>query len=175
MAKARPELCASCHDDSSCLECHAGNVRPMRIHAGDFLSTHGLEARGSNNDCQACHRLQSDCIACHDRLGLSATSGAGFQGEGGFAFHPPGFRDGVGGEGHAFAAQRNLGACASCHDEDTCLACHATTNVARPGLGVSPHGPGFADSMRCERLAEANRRVCLRCHAPGEPALSCVP
>ena len=64
-------------------------------------------------------------------------------------------------------------ACVSCHEEDTCLACHAGTQVASPGLGVSPHGPNFGSSLRCQTLANRNRRACLQCHAPGEPQLNC--
>ncbi|MCA9635915.1 MAG: cytochrome c3 family protein, partial [Myxococcales bacterium] len=60
IAKANPSLCAQCHTESQCVECHAGAVRPMRIHAGDCLTTHALDARAATQDCQSCHRAQSD-------------------------------------------------------------------------------------------------------------------
>jgi hypothetical protein len=177
VAKSSGKMCEACHDESFCLDCHAGVLRPMRIHAADYLSTHGLDARSGRTDCQSCHRLQTDCLACHERLGFTSDRGGGESafGVGSVtAFHPDGWSDGLGGrQGHAFAAQRNLRACVSCHEEDTCLSCHAGTQVANPGLGVSPHGPNFASSLRCQTLANRNRRACLQCHAPGEAQLSC--
>jgi hypothetical protein len=89
-------------------------------------------------------------------------------------FHPENWSGAPGmPQGHASSAQRNIGACVSCHSEDSCLACHATTGAVTPGLNVSPHGPSFARSARCDSLASHNRRVCLRCHAPGDPQLEC--
>lgn len=177
VAKSSPKLCQACHDDDDCLDCHTGSLRPMRIHAADYLSTHGLDARSGRIDCQSCHRSQSDCLACHERLGLSSDRGSSESAFGvgsGLSFHPAGWSDGLGGrQAHAFAAQRNLRACVSCHEEDSCLACHAGTLAARPGLGVSPHGPGFAASLRCQTLANRNRRACLQCHAPGDAQLDC--
>jgi hypothetical protein len=175
IAQANPSLCRSCHDDASCQECHNGAVRPLRIHATDYLATHPLDARARTQDCQACHRLQSDCLACHERVGIGRGPDSGFGVGSGLRLHPEGWSGPPGmPQGHAFAAQRNLGACASCHDEDSCLSCHATTDVARPGLGVNPHGREFATSPRCTALAAANRRVCLKCHAPGDPQLECL-
>ncbi len=176
-AKANPQLCAQCHNETFCTDCHAGATRPMRIHSGDYLTSHALDARAQTQDCQACHRMQSDCLACHQRLGLDrrgldARFGVGSP----LRFHPPGW-DGPPGspQSHAFAAQRNIAACASCHTEDSCLACHATTGAGRiRGLNVSPHGPGFANSLRCSSLAASNRRVCLKCHAPGDPRNDCL-
>jgi hypothetical protein len=177
VAKANPSLCRACHDDDSCLDCHAGSMRPLRIHAADFLSTHGMDARSGRSDCQSCHRAQTDCLACHQRVGLSSDRGSdesAFGPGAAVAFHPAGWSDGIGGrQGHAFAAQRNIRACVSCHEEDSCLACHSGTQAARPGLGVSPHGPDFASSLRCQTLANRNRRACLQCHAPGEAQLDC--
>ncbi len=175
IAKANPNLCKSCHDDDFCQECHNGAMRPMRIHAGDYLTAHALDARARTQDCQSCHRMQTDCAACHERLGLGRGPETAFGVGSRLRFHPEGWSGPPGmRQGHSFPAQRNIGACASCHDEDSCLACHATTAAARPGLNVTPHGPDFASSARCQSLARANRRVCLKCHAPGDPNLDCI-
>lgn len=174
-AQANAKLCESCHDETMCTDCHAGSIRPLRIHSGDFITTHALDSRGRTNDCQACHRTQTFCLGCHQRLGFDSEPGSDFAVGGALRFHPDDWSGPPGmPQAHAHAAQRNIAACASCHTEDSCLACHATTNAAMPGLGVSPHGPGFRDSARCNALAERNRRVCLKCHAPGTPALECL-
>lgn len=182
IAKTNPQLCASCHDDNFCADCHAGPIRPMRLHADDYLTHHAIDARANTQDCSSCHQAQTECRGCHIRAGVSSASGKGpGQGSGtygvgsGLRFHPGDWSGPPGAlQGHALPAQRNITACASCHSEDSCLACHATTGAARPGLNASPHGGGFAGSIRCNALANRNRRVCLKCHAPGDLALECL-
>lgn len=175
VTKANPGMCESCHDETFCLDCHAGAVRPMRIHAGDYITVHALDARARTQDCQACHRTQTFCLGCHERMGFGERLEGDFGIGGSLTFHPPGWSGPPGlPQDHAQAAQRNMAACASCHTEDSCLACHATTGAATPGLGVNPHGPGFRDSPRCQALAVRNRRACLKCHPPGVPALECL-
>lgn len=175
IAKANPRLCEACHDETFCTDCHAGSMRPLRIHAGDYLTTHALDANARTQDCQACHRTQTFCLGCHERVGFGDRESGAFAVGGSLQFHPDGWAGPPGmPQSHAFAAQRNITACASCHDEDSCLACHATTDAAQPGLDVSPHGPGFADSPRCAALAARNRRVCLKCHAPGDMRMECL-
>lgn len=176
ISKANPELCASCHDDSFCTDCHAGPVRPMRIHAADYLNSHPIDARANSQDCSSCHSLQTECRACHLRTGVTSEGEEGAFGVGSpLRFHPADWSGPPGTpQGHALPAQRNISTCASCHTEDSCLACHATTGAARPGLNVSPHGGGFAGSARCSALESRNRRVCLKCHAPGDIALECL-
>lgn len=174
IAKANPRLCESCHDEQSCTDCHAGPIRPLRIHSGDYLATHAMDAKARTQDCQACHRTQSFCLACHERMGFGEAEESAFGVGGGLRFHPEGFSGPPGmPQSHAQAAQRNMASCTSCHTEDTCLACHATTGGTTPGLDISPHGPGFADSVRCQALEARNRRVCLKCHAPVDSALDC--
>ncbi len=175
ISKSNGKLCNSCHDDAFCIDCHDGPIRPMRIHAGDYLTIHAQDARAAISDCQSCHRTQSFCQACHDRVGFGDRQDGEFGVGGALQFHPPDWAGPPGmPQGHAHAAQRNIGTCVSCHSEDSCLSCHATTGAARPGLDVSPHGPGFARSARCDALAGHNRRMCLRCHAPGDPQLECL-
>jgi hypothetical protein len=174
IAKANPKLCNACHDQTFCNDCHNGSLRPLRIHAGDYLTAHALDARARTQDCQSCHRTQTFCLGCHERLGFGERADGAFGVGGGLRFHPAGWSAPPGmPQGHSHAAQRNIAACASCHSEDSCLACHATTGVATPGLGVSPHGPGFGQSARCMALTTRNRRACLKCHAPVDPRLDC--
>jgi c(7)-type cytochrome triheme protein len=176
ISKANPELCASCHDDKFCADCHAGPIRPMRLHADDYLTHHAIDARANTQDCSSCHQLQTECRGCHLRVGVTADGDESAFGVGSsLRFHPAGWAGPPGGpQGHALPAQRNISTCVSCHGEDTCLACHATTGAATPGLDVSPHGAGFAGSARCTALEGRNRRVCLKCHAPGDLALECL-
>lgn len=174
IAKSNPKACGTCHDDTFCSDCHAGPIRPLRLHSGDFMTTHALQSRARSSNCQACHRTQSFCLACHERLGFSERSEGAFGVGGGLRFHPDGFAGPPGSpQSHAQAAQRNMSACSSCHTEDSCLACHATTAVASAGLDISPHGPDFGGSVRCQALETRNRRVCLKCHTPGDPMLDC--
>jgi hypothetical protein len=63
---------------------------------------------------------------------------------------------------HAYEAQRNIRACASCHREDFCMSCHAGA--------ISPHPIGFAASKRCEALSQKAGRMCLRCHISAQTA-----
>jgi hypothetical protein len=175
IAKANPRLCEACHDERSCTDCHAGAMRPMRIHAGDYLTTHALDARARTLDCQACHRTQSFCIGCHQRVGFGDRRQGEFAVGGTLQFHPPGWSGPPGmPQRHAQAAQANLAACTSCHTEDSCLACHATSGATTPGLDVNPHGVGFGRSARCTALASRNRRACLKCHAPIDPRIDCL-
>ena len=176
IAQANPQMCASCHDENFCTDCHAGPIRPMRLHADDYLTTHAIDARAKSQDCSSCHRLQTECRACHLRAGVTSAGEESAFGVGSpLRFHPVDWHGPPGTpQGHALPAQRNISVCVSCHTQDTCLACHATTGAAKPGLGASPHGPGFADSARCSALELRNRRVCLECHAPGDVALECM-
>lgn len=176
IAKADPELCASCHDDEFCTDCHAGPIRPMRLHAADYLTDHAIDARAATQDCSSCHRLQTDCRGCHLRMGVTSQGEEGAFGVGSpLRFHPDDWSGPPGTpQGHALPAQRNISTCVSCHEEDSCLACHATTDAAKPGLNASPHGAGFGGSLRCATLERRNRRVCLKCHAPGDLALECL-
>lgn len=174
ISKANPGLCKTCHSDTFCTDCHAGAIRPLRIHSGDYLTAHAMDARARTQNCQSCHRTQTFCRGCHERLGFGNRVDGEFAVGGTLQFHPNGWAGPPGmPQGHAHAAQRNIAACASCHSEDSCLACHATTDVAGPGLGVSPHGPGFAGSARCRALSSRSRRACLKCHAPVDPQLEC--
>jgi hypothetical protein len=173
--------CLTCHKLSECNDCHGGVVRPFDLHPADYVSLHGTDARRNTPDCSACHRTQSFCVGCHQRTGVApdATGGQlGVQARNPFgtgtqlkSFHPPGWVNESGPNGHAQQARRNIRTCVSCHREESCIACHSADPTR--GLGVSPHGPAFAGTGRCRALASRNRRACLKCHAPTAVELDC--
>jgi hypothetical protein len=190
VAGRNERACATCHKQSECTDCHAaGVVRPAEIHPSDYASLHAVDARRNVPDCASCHRNQSFCLGCHQRLGVGADPEGGQPGRQpnnpfgtGTAvkhFHPPGWiRDVTGAvltapspASHGFAAKRNLRACVSCHREESCLACHSA-DLSR-SIGINPHGVGFAASGRCRALASRNQRTCVKCHVPGAPELGC--
>lgn len=156
--------CTACHDRSECVACHQGVVKPMEFHPGNYVLTHGVEAKRGTPDCSACHRGQSFCVACHERSGISMgrVPSEFSSTEPGRAFHPAGWASRTAGPNrHAGEARKNLTACASCHREEDCLDCHSN----EPGkLQASPHGKGWRGSARCRALDRGNRRMCLRCH-----------
>jgi hypothetical protein len=155
--------CTACHDQSECVACHQGVVRPLDFHPGNYIATHAVEARRGKPDCSACHRAQSFCVGCHEREGLGTRAASRFAaGDPSRAFHPPGWASaGLGPNLHAAEARRSITSCASCHREDECLTCHS----AQPGSPrASPHPPSWRSSAQCRALDRGNRRMCLRCH-----------
>ncbi len=169
-------FCAQCHAESECAACHDGRVRPRRLHPNDWLSLHGRAADLGSPRCESCHRRQSFCLGCHQRLGMAATGPTGATSKRG-RHHPspsvwtdpPRTR-----AHHASAAQRNLAGCLGCHVERDCVACHATAARGGAGEGVghraNPHGPGFSRS--CRTAMRKNPRPCWVCHDPNDPELA---
>lgn len=173
------KYCNNCHRQQFCLDCHNGVIKPLDFHGNDYISIHPIEARKNEPRCDSCHRLQSFCLGCHERLGIvdAATGTTAFGPGTGRQFHPNGWADPVAGPNHhKWQAERNIKQCVSCHRQETCLECHATNNSAAGAVGkmwVNPHPPDWRGSSRCQSLADRNVRVCLRCHAPTDSALSC--
>lgn len=153
--------CLACHSEPSCNRCHDARTRPQAVHPGDFLSTHMVPARQGAERCDACHRRQSFCVACHERAGVGRDADPAFR-DPSARVHPPGWLTPGAGH-HALQAARGIGSCASCHREEQCLACHAASSG-----GVRPHPPGFASG--CRAMLRKNERACARCHAVGDPA-----
>ncbi|NLI76875.1 MAG: hypothetical protein GX442_10585 [Candidatus Riflebacteria bacterium] len=62
--RADPHRCRTCHEDSSCVACHA--QRP-RSHTLAWVSRrHGLTAASRPDSCKACHTDPGVCLRCHD-------------------------------------------------------------------------------------------------------------
>lgn len=181
VAQNDERYCQNCHRQDFCQSCHNGVVKPLDFHGNDYVSRHPVDARKNDPDCGSCHRRQSFCLGCHERLGVvdlrTGTAGA-FVPVGQKTFHPAGWADpSAAGQAshHSWQAQRNLRQCVGCHRQETCLECHG----ARSGAGqtgkmwVNPHPLGWRGSARCSALASRNLRVCLRCHGMADPELGC--
>jgi hypothetical protein len=155
--------CGACHDESECLACHQGVVKPMEFHPGNYLLTHAVDARRGKPDCGACHRTQTFCVECHEREGLGMRGDSQFSAiDPARAFHPAGWASASGGPNlHAREASRSITTCTSCHRETDCVKCHS----AQPGAGhVTPHPRSWRGSAQCKAMDRGNRRMCLRCH-----------
>lgn len=155
-------LCAECHTERDCVDCHDGRVRPRRVHPGDFLTTHPAMARrdmatGEGGRCASCHTISQFCAECHGRLGIAPIAAPDVRSA--ERWHPPAAVWTRGPSLHAREATRSMQSCASCHAEDDCVQCHGARGI---GAGFSPHPPGFAST--CRAALETNARACVTCH-----------
>jgi hypothetical protein len=136
-------FCANCHAESECAACHDGRRSPPALHPNDWLSLHGRAATLGSPRCESCHRRQSFCLGCHQRLGVAATGPTSATARRGR--HPPApaiWTDPPRTRAHhASAAQRNLEACIGCHVERDCVACHATAPGRRRRGNRPPSQP----------------------------------
>jgi hypothetical protein len=165
IAARQRDQCLACHTEPSCQRCHDGAARPQSIHPGDWISTHMVPARQGADRCDACHRRQTFCIACHERTGVGSNAAAPFYDPAIAKVHPPGWMA-PGPAFHGVQAARDIGSCVSCHREEHCVQCHSTST-----LGARVHPPGFAG--RCREMTRKNDRACARCHVPGDQAERC--
>jgi c(7)-type cytochrome triheme protein len=165
------QKCESCHTQQYCLDCHNGVQKPLKVHPNNWITQHVIPAKRNEPECSSCHRSQTFCVDCHQ-----ATKVSNYEPNrpaGNMQFHPEGwveFRQ-RGPNHHAFEAQKNIRACASCHTEASCIACHATAGVG--GINVNPHPPGWTGSAACVRMRDKNERVCYKCHTPMDQAMRC--
>jgi hypothetical protein len=168
LAQGDLESCSDCHRQTECEACHVSTSKAFRIHPPDFMASHGLQARTQTLDCASCHREQSFCVACHQQTGAAAESRlrTGLNAPlAGAKFHPDGWMTSrANPDHHAFAAQQNMESCASCHQEQTCLKCHAATGG---GPKVDPHPPGFRASGAACRAFRQSPVACVKCHGGG--------
>ena len=167
-ARAAPERCATCHAQTSCDSCHDSN-RPLGpatrnpealesglVHRFDFLSRHPLEARSQPGSCATCH-VKTECDACHVTRGVSGAVA------GGQSPHPLGWASGLGAATnlHGPAARRDIGSCASCHDQGAatnCVRCHQVG-----AAGGTPHPMGWRSTQ------QTSAPECAVCHNGGMP------
>ncbi len=187
-AMMEQNTCSECHADSECLSCHDSLLKPLTVHPNDYITLHPLEARQNSLRCDACHRRQSFCASCHERVGVGFDADPSLRPRN-MRVHPPPeiwVNLPVTAGHHSIAATRDIESCASCHREETCMSCHSNlkTDALRPhsqfgALSVpsgqlpmfDPHPAGF--QAICKYVASKNTRVCLECHAkspgPGVP------
>jgi hypothetical protein len=186
--KRDKEYCSSCHMESFCVQCHDGVGRTMRYHPGDWLSVHFMKAKQDETRCQSCHRVQTFCIDCHVKSGVASVNpGALVTGlaeqtrrtvrtNGAVAIGPHPMRaDGwlapTSKNFHGFFVQRNVRACASCHQENFCVTCHmsgAGTFQPLDQRGGNPHGPN-PQRLKGSTAGSKTARMCLKCHSPLDP------
>jgi hypothetical protein len=165
-ARGNSDLCATCHGQSFCADCHAGQratvlpsvkraeeVGRQFIHRGDWLGQHALRSRAEPGQCIRCHSPKS-CDSCHRARGVSVTSGST-----GRSPHPADWLSPGSPNSHGREARRRITQCAGCHDRgaaSNCIRCHRS--AAKGGLGLNPHPPGWS------RGGKDSDQVCQLCH-----------
>lgn len=152
VAADQGELCAQCHSERECVDCHDGRGRTRQVHQNDFLTTHAQAAQRNQPRCSSCHTVQRFCTECHARMGMASFSASAVAA--GAAFHPPGWD-----ASHGAEARRSMAQCSSCHAERDCVTCHGAAGI---GIGISPHPPGF--TSQCRSALDRNPRACITCH-----------
>lgn len=136
-ARSNPQLCASCHENRFCVECHDQfnpNDLALDSHRRSFSS---ITIGNSGPD----HEQFSDdmCQTCHTDSVLPSHEWS---------------------NSHAREARKNLATCQACHPEgQVCLKCHSAVS----GLGVNPHPKDWDDFEGRMRRA-SNGRTCRQCH-----------
>lgn len=162
-AKMDRKICLECHQEGQCMQCHDSLQKPLSVHPNDYITIHPVQARMDSLQCDACHRYQSFCAACHERVGVGLNADPYFRPRNA-RVHPDytAWVDAPGPQHHGIAASRDMKQCISCHREESCTACHATTGANPASRGTNPHPGGF--TAMCRALAERNDRGCLKCH-----------
>lgn len=181
-ARKSTEVCATCHTQNSCRECHIGNPevanalppatpdnpglaqikrRPPASHQGGFRDRHAAQAAAAPQNCAACH-VRSDCLSCHRPDAASGTPG----------FHPAQFLS-----RHPAAAYARETSCSECHNTTGfCASCHKTAGLVSSGRALrggyhdakqfflAGHGQAARQSLESCVACHAERD-CLQCHS----------
>lgn len=150
VASSNPDVCASCHVRSDCLDCHRpGAASPAPgFHTADYLTAHPAQAYAREARCTSCHNVGQFCQDCHLNAGIASQ---GVQTTAAYHDANPFFST-----GHGQAARQSLESCVACHNEGDCVRCHFNAN---------PHGPDFD----ANRIASRNPTSCTVCHVGGIP------
>ncbi len=187
-AKNKASDCASCHQQSYCLECHKAGFADeqgdfgnnmINVHRSDFHVTHPISARTDPQLCSSCHETKF-CKDCHDRfapedlailshrrgwsdlqISPSGPAHSQFDESQCLSCHPGSVllaHDWS--SSHAREARKNLATCQACHLEgDICLKCHSS----KTGLRVNPHPKSWGNIKgRLDRASKGS--VCRKCH-----------
>jgi hypothetical protein len=177
--------CFECHEHEAqwkrgeCAPCHAAKdlegVLPQTFlrHEGDFMIRHGTLSRQQEQVCTSCHS-EGDCEDCHDTAQILDIEkrrpeevNRQFVHRGDFIVR------------HALEAQSQPARCQSCHEPETCDACHIQRGVSGNAIsGRNPHPPGWVgtDTGALTFHGRAARRdilACASCHEQG-PATNCI-
>ncbi len=161
--------CMDCHAENECQFCHDSLQKPLAVHPNDYITTHPVQARMDSTRCDSCHRMQSFCTACHERVGVSMDADRGLKARNlkvhnDYTSWVDAPAPGVSTLGHhAVVASRDIKQCMACHREESCISCHATSAVPTASRFVNPHPAGF--DKACKALAAKNDRACLKCHS----------
>jgi len=192
-AKGNSVNCASCHEQSYCLDCHkAGKADEMgsfgnnmiNVHRSDFSVSHPLAARAGQNRCNSCHEARF-CSDCHDTWQFKTD-------DIGSPSHRRTFDLGVENADIdvIHAGISSTLACDTCHSSAsmdfhswsigharearrslaTCQACHPEGDVclrchsARGGaIGFNPHPKDWND-IKGNISDASNGKTCRKCH-----------
>lgn len=177
--------CFTCHEheqqwkNAECAPCHAAEdlrrttPRTFLQHDSAFMRRHGALAGFEQRLCQTCH-TQRDCQACHDvTQPLTAEMRMPERLEGAFV-HRGDFIT-----RHAIEAESAPSRCLSCHEPQSCDACHVARGVSDNSRNPRyVHPPGWVtNSTGFPSLhgREARRDIvsCAACHEQGA-ATNCI-
>ena len=164
---SQTKVCAQCHAQEDCMECHADNSDELTasmkyhgrtdrsfVHEPDYLSRHFIESRNDPALCITCHRPRF-CETCHRANGISdITNVPQFDTT---SPHPPDFDNERSPNFHGRIARREIANCASCHDQGRdaiCVECHAEFTD-----DINPHPRGWSSDKDKYR-----DRPCIDCH-----------
>ena len=191
-AEKRPNLCADCHQQSFCLDCHRGggidrnlhtsntgvDYKPL-IHRSDWRELHPIKA-SDKTLCYRCHDAKGFCNECHSKFKPEELR---------FQSHRKGWSDlevkQAGPQHSVFTAAQ----CEACHPNSvlpkhqwsssharearknlaSCQTCHSEGDVclkchsAKEGLKVNPH-PRSWGKISGKMKKAGDNRTCIKCH-----------
>lgn len=192
-AEKRPNNCASCHQQSECLDCHYGGGIEADLqrsqsgadyvpntHRSDFRELHPLKSLDDPSACYRCHDNEAFCVPCHQKFQAADLR---------IYSHRKGWSDlevQTGGPKHA---SFNSSQCQTCHPASvlpthqwssahaqearanlaSCESCHPDGDVclqchsAKSGLMRTPHPKDWGNIAGNLKQAGGSR-TCNRCH-----------